>query len=243
VEKLFIFDYDDTLARNTLYYVRAKLKFALFVTERLGPHAPNEVSILELQERIDVENVARFGFKRNRFPTSMREAYALICKAAGIPPARKDLDRAYNIGMSAFNKSEYKRHGLLPGAAATLDFLAEQHDELMLYTKGDPKVQWEKIKATHIQRWFGGSINVVGDKDANGILRLIGRRDPARVWKVGNGLRSDVYPALEAGIGAIYIPWETWAFERQHNGEPHDNPRYIKFPKIDDIIKNYSTLP
>jgi putative hydrolase of the HAD superfamily len=39
--------------------------------------------------------------------------------------------------------------------------------------------------------------------------------DPARTWMIGNSPKSDVNPALEAGLNAVFIPHEfTWALEK-----------------------------
>ena len=242
MDKLFIFDYDDTLAENLIYYTRAKLKFVLFTAEALGPNAPDPISVLKLQEEIDVANVPKYGFAKERFPTSMTQAYKAICERTGVSPSEQAMTQAYAIGEEAFVHKGYRNNGLMPGVMKTLDFLRQQGDELMLYTKGDEEIQWSKINATGVKRWFGENIHVVADKDADGVRRIVGDHDPLRVWKIGNGLKSDVYPALEAGIGAIYVPWETWAFERQHSGEP-DHPRYVKLPAIEDMVDRYSTLP
>ncbi len=47
--------------------------------------------------------------------------------------------------------------------------------------------------------------------------RLIQERelDPAHTWMIGNSPKSDINPALEAGINAVFVPHErTWTLER-----------------------------
>jgi putative hydrolase of the HAD superfamily len=40
--------------------------------------------------------------------------------------------------------------------------------------------------------------------------------DPALTWMIGNSPRSDVNPALEAGINAVFVPHaDTWVLERE----------------------------
>jgi putative hydrolase of the HAD superfamily len=40
--------------------------------------------------------------------------------------------------------------------------------------------------------------------------------DPARVWMIGNSPKSDVNPALEAGLNAVFVPHAmTWALENE----------------------------
>ena len=48
---------------------------------------------------------------------------------------------------------------------------------------------------------------------------------------VGNSLKSDILPALEAGSWAVHVPHElTWALE--HAEEPVDAPRYQRLPSL-----------
>jgi putative hydrolase of the HAD superfamily len=40
--------------------------------------------------------------------------------------------------------------------------------------------------------------------------------DPALTWMIGNSPKSDINPALEAGLNAVFIPHaRTWTLERQ----------------------------
>lgn len=40
--------------------------------------------------------------------------------------------------------------------------------------------------------------------------------DPATTWMVGNSPRSDVYPALAAGLNAVFVPHDqTWRLEHE----------------------------
>jgi putative hydrolase of the HAD superfamily len=40
--------------------------------------------------------------------------------------------------------------------------------------------------------------------------------DPGRTWMIGNSPKSDINPALEAGLNAVYVPHpHTWVLEKQ----------------------------
>jgi putative hydrolase of the HAD superfamily len=40
--------------------------------------------------------------------------------------------------------------------------------------------------------------------------------DPAETWMIGNSPKSDVNPALEAGLNAVFVPHaHTWVLEKQ----------------------------
>ena len=197
--------------------------------------------ILATQERIDVKNLERYGWHMERFPTSMREAFGEIAARCGVTPLPSDLDLAYGIGLTAFDETRYHERGLLPGVPETLGFLRAR-DELILVTKGDPRVQERKFRATGIRRWFGDHIFTLIHKDAAVLKRIAGYRDPGCVTHVGNSIRSDVDVACEAGFGAVYIPCETWAYERKHNGFT-EGPRKVKLDRISEMIERYDSLP
>jgi len=155
---------------------------------------------------------------------------------------------AYEIGYEVFNEQKWMQlgvGGLIDGASRTLDFLAAQKDELMLITKGEKSVQLEKIKAYELERWFGetsdGRISIVDRKDAKVIQNLIGTRDRSRIWHVGNLIKSDVIPGLEAGVNVIYVPCETWAYEKINPGLPKSDKLTV-VNNIADIMSVYSTL-
>lgn len=198
--------------------------------------------ILNTQVEIDKKGAEKNGFGKDRFPTSFRIAYTQTLDSCGISHSEKDAEEAYRIGTTVFDKTRYETNGFLEGAEKTLDFLLGQGDRLVLITKGDSEIQKDKIDANQLQDWFGEDIYVVNKKNEWTIQSLtkgnLRDEDFDEIYHVGNSIRSDVYPALDSGIRSVYIPCETWAFERDHNGVPKDS-RLIKLENIEDIIKNY----
>jgi putative hydrolase of the HAD superfamily len=237
----FILDYDDTLAFNQHYYSYAQAALIKLILDRLGPRAPNAQSIINREVDIDKGLVTTLGFRKERFPTSFRQVYAEIAKAMNVEDPVGEND-AYDIGLGVFDKKKWRRTGLVPGAKETLNFLKEIGDELILFTAGNQEVQTQKIEATGVRVWFGENIYIVERKDEAAMRRVIGDRNKQRTWMVGNSMRSDILPALAAGIGALYIPQETWAYEAEHAGVPKDNPRLVTLREIADIKKWYDKL-
>lgn len=202
-------------------------------------------SILTRQVEIDSAGAEARGFGKERFPTSIRKTYGVIFNDAGLKVSDENLQHAYNIGTSVFDKKRYEQNGLLPGVAKTLDFLISKGDRLVLITKGDLEIQETKIDANRLEGWFGEDIYVVNKKSEWTMQRLIrgnlSEEDPENMYHAGNSIRSDLYPALNAGIGFIYVPCETWAFERNHNGVP-EHQKLFTYDSIDKIIENYDSL-
>ena len=105
---------------------------------------------------------------------------------------------------------------VIDGVAETLEYLALRHD-LTLFTKGHPEEQKLKIDRSGLGVYFGHTA-IVKEKDAAAYRRLAAERgmDPARAWMIGNSPKSDINPALEAGLNAVYVPHaRTWVLERE----------------------------
>jgi putative hydrolase of the HAD superfamily len=65
----------------------------------------------------------------------------------------------------------------------------------------------------------------VKEKDRESYLDLIRERslDAGQSWMIGNSPKSDINPALEAGLNAVYVPHDrTWHLEKTDlsNGGP-----------------------
>ena len=105
---------------------------------------------------------------------------------------------------------------VIAGVAETLEYLAGRHD-LTLFTKGHEDEQKLKIDRSGLGGFFRHTA-IVKEKDAAAYRRLVAERgmDAAVTWMIGNSPKSDVNPALEAGLNAVFVPHEhTWILEKQ----------------------------
>ncbi|MCK5746470.1 MAG: HAD hydrolase-like protein, partial [Oricola sp.] len=78
---------------------------------------------------------------------------------------------------------------------------------------------------------------IVSDKTPDVYRRVFDRhgQGPARGMMIGNSLKSDVLPALEAGCWAVHVPHDlTWALE--HADEPAGHTRYR-------VVSSLSAIP
>jgi putative hydrolase of the HAD superfamily len=105
---------------------------------------------------------------------------------------------------------------VIPGVSETLAYLAERHD-LTLFTKGHVDEQKLKIDRSGLGGFFQHTA-IVKEKDAAAYRRLVAERgmDAGVTWMIGNSPKSDVNPALEAGLNAVFVPHaHTWVLEKQ----------------------------
>jgi putative hydrolase of the HAD superfamily len=104
---------------------------------------------------------------------------------------------------------------MIEGVPETLEYLSARHD-LTLFTKGHPEEQKLKVDSSGLGIYFGHTA-IVREKDAPAYRALVEERrlDPSCTWMVGNSPKSDINPALEAGLNAVFVPHDrTWRLER-----------------------------
>jgi len=97
----------------------------------------------------------------------------------------------------------------------TLEYLSQRHRLIML-TKGNPVEQSGKVERSGLKKYFQ-SVEIVPEKDAAAYRELVARHEctPRDTWMIGNSPKSDINPALEAGLNAVFVPHEmTWVLEK-----------------------------
>jgi putative hydrolase of the HAD superfamily len=203
-----LIDADDTLWENNIYFEQAVHAFIAFLNHsRLTPAEVREV--LDDVERL-------MGYGSANFTKSLVETYRRL--------AERDL-RDEDVQQVRRFGEQIRTHPmrLLNGVKETIDYLSIRH-ELVLLTKGDVEEQTLKIERSGLAESFKQAI-VVEEKNVATYHRMVEelRIDPQRTWMIGNSPRSDINPALKAGLNAVYIPHpHTWHFEHedvQHIGE------------------------
>ena len=211
--RLICLDADDTLWDHESYFRLSTQRFV----ESLAPFADASFS----EERLiatESRNLSLYGYGVKGFTLSMLETALEI--------AGDRLEAATTRAILALGR-ELMRHPihLLDGVAEALGPLAER-GTLVLVTKGDLFHQESKLAASGIGDRFSG-VEIVSEKTAEGYRRIFSRYGaaPEDAVMVGNSLRSDILPALEAGAYAAHIPHEfVWAHEQAET--PEGRPRF-----------------
>jgi len=199
-----IFDGDDTLWQTMPLYNSAKAEFRRLMSKQ----SFDPVYALNEFEKIDIRNVDRLGFSQKRLPTSLVETYRLLCRETGRVPLKHVETRLCQIADSVFSK----RATLIRGAADTLQALSDFR--LILLTKGERSIQQRRVEESGLKNFFT-AVHIVPIKQEAEFEKLIieERINKLMSWSVGDSLRSDVKPALAAGLSAIWIPTPTWSYE------------------------------
>jgi len=200
-----IVDADDTLWENNIYFERAFEHFCDFLAH--STLAPPEVRAV--LDEIEIANIQVHGYGTANFTRNLTECYHRLVERAVGP---EDLPQI----MSFTEQILHHPIELIPGVEETLEYLSERHD-LTLFTKGDPEEQKLKLDRSGLAIYFGHTA-IVKEKNAASYSALIEARElnRAQTWMIGNSPKSDINPALEAGINAVFVPHEhTWSLEHE----------------------------
>ena len=200
-----IVDADDTLWENNIYFERAFEEFVAFLDH--SSLDPREVrDILDEIERV---NARIHGYGSLNFGRNLRQCYEHLVE-------REIREDDLGTVMGFAGRILECPMEVIPGVPETLAYLAERHD-LTLFTKGHVDEQKLKIDRSGLGGFFQHTA-IVREKAAAAYRRLVAERemDAAVTWMIGNSPKSDVNPALEAGLNAVFVPHEhTWILEKQ----------------------------
>jgi putative hydrolase of the HAD superfamily len=204
--EVIAFDADDTLWHNETVFQATEKQF----TELLASyHAAEWVS--ERLLATETRNLHQFGYGVKGFILSMIET-AIELTGGAVHGA--EIERIIGWGREMLSAPIE----LLAGARETVESLAGRY-RLMLLTKGDLFDQESKLARSGLGEFFD-DVQIVSEKDVPTYRRVIARSGvaPRRFLMVGNSLKSDILPALDAGALAVHIPYQTtWAHERVEN--------------------------
>jgi putative hydrolase of the HAD superfamily len=129
---------------------------------------------------------------------------------------------------------------LLPNVAPTLADLATRH-RLILVTKGNQEEQTDKIHRSGLAPHFS-AVEVLPEKHRDAYLSLAKHYgcEACETWMIGNSPRSDVNPALSAGLNAIFIPHDfTWVLEHEVVNQPPTGQQLLELEHFADLTQYF----
>lgn len=220
-----VIDGDDTLWENNVHFEAAIDEFIDFLSHSTLDRAQVRAA-LDAVERL---NIAVHGYGARAFALNLAEAYRTL--------AEKEVGEAQIVQVLALGERVLSHPmELLPDVEETLERLGEQGHELTLFTKGSADEQLLKVENSGLARHFKRVI-VPPEKDVDAYRRLVADHgfDPEATWMVGNSPRSDINPALAAGLGAVFIPHsKTWSLEL---AEVTPSPRLVVLQKFAEMVE------
>ncbi len=201
---LLVFDGDDTLWDTQILYTAAKSRIFRYLEQ----FENDSQKIEDHFEAEDLANVSSLGFTLRRFELSIRNTIRAFC-----PPKLNDSESAEALISSVLESIENGPTPLVHGAESLLNELRPLY-RLVLMTKGDSKLQEQRISSSGLRQLFE-RIYIVDEKTSTSFRTILkeAQVDPKNAWSIGNSLRSDIQPAILVGMNGIWIEKATWAWE------------------------------
>jgi putative hydrolase of the HAD superfamily len=200
-----LIDADDTLWENNIYFERAIAKFISF----LNHHEFSPEQVREVLNDVERECIVKHGYGLHSFAHALVDTFERL----SIQPVTPELHA--QIHSFAHTVADHPIE-LLPEVPETLEYLAGRH-RLILMTKGAVPEQSGKIERSGLKKYFA-AIEILAEKDAAAYSSAAEKYEFAHdsSWMVGNSPRSDINPALAAGLHAVFVPHgDTWILEHE----------------------------
>jgi len=224
-----LIDADDTLWENNIYFERAIARFISFLNHQ--EYSPRQVR--EILNDVERENIVTHGYGLHSF------AHALVrtFERTSVEPVTPELHE--KIHGFAHTIADHPVE-ILPDVPATLEHLNRRH-HLILVTKGAIAEQSGKIERSGLKEYFA-AVEIVAEKDVATYRSIVGKYGlaPDTTWMIGNSPKSDINPALSAGINAVFVPHgETWVLEHDEVAQPTPPTRLLTVEKFGQLREHF----
>jgi putative hydrolase of the HAD superfamily len=224
-----LIDADDTLWENNIYFERAIAKFITFLDHK--EHSPAAVRLI-LNE-VERQSIVTHGYGLHSFSHSLVETFEKL----SVDPVTPELHE--RIRSFAHQIADHPIE-VLAKVPETLDYLGERH-HLIMVTKGNPAEQAGKVERSGLIKYFS-AIEIVAEKDAATYKSVISKYalNADSTWMVGNSPKSDINPALAAGLHAVFIAHDnTWILEHEELGVAPPVQRLLVLRQFADLRSHF----
>jgi putative hydrolase of the HAD superfamily len=219
-----LIDADDTLWENNVYFERAIAAFISY----LDHHEYSPAEVRQALNQVERETILSHGYGLPSFTRSL-----LLCFERLSPEPMSEEKQQRIVGFArSIAEQEIE---LLPGVAETLAKLSARH-RLILMTKGNQAEQADKLARSGLESYFL-AVEIVAEKDAASYREVIERHElsPHNTWMIGNSPKSDINPALAAGLNAVFLfHKDTWVLE---HAELDSAPEDQQLIELDAFMK------
>ena len=226
-----LFDADDTLWENNIYFEQA---FDAFVNFLDHEHL-SAADIQAIMDEVQIADRAMHGYGARAFAHSLRVTYQRI---TGMDDDDPGLATVEQLGHRILEQ----QFELLPGVEDTLTRLRSQR-HLVMVTKGHREEQEAKVLRSGIAHYFQ-TVLISAEKDVDTYRDAVAalELDPARTWMIGNSPKSDINPSLRAGLNAVYIPHpRTWHLEHEDVSLPAGVPgKLVQLERFDELTQLFT---
>jgi putative hydrolase of the HAD superfamily len=224
-----LIDADDTLWQNNIYFERAIAAFIGY----LNHHTYSPLEVREALNTTERESILSHGYGLHSFTHSLLTCFERL--------SPHDMAEEHRERIRSFAQAIAEQEiELLPDVADTLAELSARH-RLILMTKGNHAEQADKLARSGLAPLFA-AVEIVAEKDPMAYKGVVARHElhPHTTWMIGNSPKSDINPALAAGLHAVHLfhP-DTWVLEHAELDPAPDGQRLIEldaFARLRDVF-------
>ena len=221
-----LIDADDTLWENNIYFERAIARFISF----LNHHEFSSDQVREVLNDVERECIVKHGYGLHSFAHALVDTFERLSPVPVTPELHAQV-----MGFTQIIQD----HDIefLPEVPATLEYLSQRH-RLILVTKGAMEEQSGKVERSGIKKNFA-AVEIVAEKNSNVYAQLADKYDCDHIdtWMIGNSPKSDINPALAAGMNAVFVPHgDTWILEHEEVNPAPEGQKLL-------IVGRFAELP
>jgi putative hydrolase of the HAD superfamily len=225
-----LIDCDDTLWENNIYFERTIADFI----ERLNHQhmSPQEVRLF--LNDVERENILKHGYGSHSFAHSLVTCFERLAEKPVTPELHEFIwGFAHRVSTADLE--------IIPGVPETLIYLKNRGHHLIIMTKGNILEQSGKVERSGLKDYFA-AVEVVPEKNPVAYKEVVAKYqfDPRITWMAGNSPKSDINPAMVAGINAIFVPHNnTWILEHETVNPAPTGVQLLQVEKFADLQQHF----
>lgn len=228
--QILLIDADDTLWQNNIYFEQAIADFMSF----LNHQEMTQPEVRAVINQVERETILEHGYGYHSFAHSLVKTFERL----STEPVTPELHQT--IWNFAHRITQYPIE-LIEGVPGTLSYLSVRKHQLILMTKGNFTEQAAKVERSGLKEYFA-AVEIVAEKNASIYKSIVSKYElaPEATWMVGNSPKSDINPALAAGINAVFVPHDnTWVLEHEIVSEAPEGVRLLQVERFSDLQKHF----
>jgi putative hydrolase of the HAD superfamily len=224
-----LIDADDTLWENNIYFERAIANFISF----LNHHEYSPAQVREVLNQVERESIVSHGYGLHSFAHSLVQTFEQLA----IEPITPALHETINGFAHTIAGHPVE---ILAGVPETLQYLSQRH-RLILMTKGAIAEQTGKVERSGLKDYFA-AVEIVSEKNVSSYQAVISKYELpfAVTWMIGNSPKSDINPALAAGLNAVFVPHgSTWILEHEEVASAEPPRQLLVVEKFSELQSHF----
>jgi putative hydrolase of the HAD superfamily len=224
-----LIDADDTLWENNIYFERAIADFISFLNHR----ERTPVEIRQILNEVERECIISHGYGLRSF----QHALVMTFERLSVEPLTPALHETIHGFARTISEQPVQ---IIPHVAETLDYLRARHS-LILVTKGDLAEQSRKVERSGLRDWFR-AVEILSEKNVAAYQTIVKYREltPRNTWMIGNSPKSDINPALAAGLNAVFVPHnDTWILEHEDLSQAEPPSQLLVLQNFGELAKHF----